>query len=112
MARLLPNFRGSKKMLLIIGTVRLPFEKLAEARPAMERMIMASRAEFGCVEYSYAEDVLIPGYIHVKEIWRDQAALDAHFNSDHIKAWRGAWPQLGITDRNLLVYEIGEARAT
>lgn len=99
-------------MLLIVGTVRLPPEKLAEARPAMERMIMGSRAEFGCVEYAYAEDVLVPGRIHVKEIWRDQASLDAHFASDHIKAWRAAWPALGITDRNLLVYEIGTPRAT
>ncbi len=99
-------------MLLIIGTVRLPPEKLAEARPAMERMIMASRGETGCVEYSYAEDVLMPGRIHVKEIWRDQASLDVHFASEHIKAWRATWPMLGITDRNLLVYEIGKARTT
>ena len=99
-------------MLLIIGTVRLPPEKLADARPVMERMIVASRAEAGCLEYSYAEDVLIAGRIHVKEIWRDKASLDAHFASHHIKAWRAAWPELGITDRNLLVYEIGEARAT
>lgn len=99
-------------MLLIIGTVRLPSKKLAEARPVMERMIITSRAEAGCLEYSYAEDVLIAGRIHVKEIWRDQASLDAHFASDHIKTWRAAWPELGITDRNLRVYEIGEARAT
>lgn len=99
-------------MLLIIGTVRLPPEKLTEARPVMERMIIASRAEAGCLEYSYAEDVLIAGRIHVKEIWRDRASLDAHFASGHIKAWRTTWPELGITDRNLLVYEIGEAQAT
>ncbi|WP_054311551.1 putative quinol monooxygenase [Mesorhizobium sp. 1M-11] len=99
-------------MLLIIGTVRLPPEKLAEARPAMERMIVASRVETGCLEYSYAEDVLIAGRIHVKEIWRDQPSLDAHFASDHIMAWRATWPELGITDRDLRVYEIGEARAT
>ncbi|HEV2506849.1 MAG TPA: putative quinol monooxygenase [Mesorhizobium sp.] len=99
-------------MLLIIGTVRLPSEKLAEARPVMERMILASRAEAGCLEYSYAEDVLVAGRIHVKEIWLDQVSLDAHFASDHIRAWRAAWPQLGIADRNLSVYEIGEARAT
>jgi quinol monooxygenase YgiN len=99
-------------MLLIIGTVRLPPEKLAEARPVMERMILASRAEAGCLEYSYAEDVLVAGRIHVKEIWLDQASLDAHFASDHIKAWRATWSEFGITDRNLLVYEIGEARAT
>ncbi len=41
----------------------------------MKRMSDASRAEDGCVEYGYAEDVLEPGLIHVKELWIDQNAL-------------------------------------
>ena len=54
-------------MLLVIGTVRLPPENVAQARRAMERMNLASRAEDGCVEYAYAVDALEPGIIHVKE---------------------------------------------
>lgn len=99
-------------MLLITGTVRLPPDALNEARPVMSRMIYASRAEDGCFEYAYAEDVLVPGLIHVKELWRDQASLDAHFASAHIAAWRAEWPRLGITDRDLKVYEVGEGRLT
>jgi quinol monooxygenase YgiN len=97
-------------MLLIVGTVRLPPDRLAQARPVMAEMVEASRAEVGCLEYCYAEDVLSPGLIHVKEMWRDQASLDAHFASDHIAAWRAAWPAIGITDRDLRVYEVGEGR--
>ena len=81
-------------MLLIVGTVRLPPENLERARPAMLAMAQASRAEVGCLEYGYAEGVLVPGLIHVKELWSDQAALDAHFASAHIQAWRAAWPAL------------------
>jgi quinol monooxygenase YgiN len=99
-------------MLLIVGTVRLLPEKLEDARPVMARTITASRAEDGCEEYSYAEDVLDAGLIHVKELWRDQAALDRHFVSDHIAAWRSKWSELGIGDRNLRVYEVGEPRRT
>ena len=77
-------------MLLIVGTVRLPPENLERARPAMLAMAQASRAEVGCLEYGYAEDVLVPGLIHVKELWSDQAALDAHFASAHIQTWRAA----------------------
>jgi len=95
-------------VLLILGTVRLPPENLPKARSAMATMISASRAEDGCIEYSYAEDVLEQGLIHVKERWRDQLALDQHFASDHIKTWRAAWPDLGICERNLRVYEVGE----
>ncbi|MBB2970505.1 putative quinol monooxygenase [Mesorhizobium sp. RMAD-H1] len=99
-------------MLLIIGTIRLPPENLRAARPVMARMVSASRAEDGCEEYSYAEDVLDPGLVHVKEMWRDQAALDRHFASEHLAEWRAEWPKLGIGERNLRVYEVGHPRAT
>jgi len=99
-------------VLLIVGTLRLPHDKLAEARPAMLRMVSASRAEAGCEEYCYAEDVLEPGLIHVKELWRDQAALDKHFQSEHLTLWRASWASLGIGDRALRVYDVGEPRRT
>ena len=99
-------------MLLIIGTIRLPASNLDAARPIMRRMIEASRAEEGCLEYNYAEDVLEPGLIHVKERWTEQAALDRHFASAHITEWRAAWPSLGINDRNLFVYDVDEPRQT
>jgi quinol monooxygenase YgiN len=98
-------------MLLIVGTVRLPPENLDAAQPAMRRMVESSRREDGCADYSYAEDVLDPGLIHVKEIWRDQATLDRHFASPHIAQWQAAWPALGIGERDLRCYEVGEARA-
>ncbi len=95
-------------MLLIVGTIRLPAGMLDEARLIMEPMVEASRAETGCVEYSYAEDVLDAGLIHVKERWMDRAALDEHFRSAHIANWRANWPSLGIGERNLCLYEVGE----
>ncbi|GLS21948.1 antibiotic biosynthesis monooxygenase [Labrys miyagiensis] len=97
-------------MLLIVGTIRLSPENLEAARPVMKRMVEASRNEEGCIEYSYAQDVLDSGLIHVKEIWRDQAMLDRHFASAHIGEWRAAWPRLGIRDRRLRSHEVGEGR--
>ncbi|MDQ1231443.1 MULTISPECIES: putative quinol monooxygenase [unclassified Sphingomonas] len=97
--------------LLIIGTVRLPPENLDAARPVMRAMVEASRAEPGCLDYGYAEDVLDPGLIHVTEMWADQAALDRHFASPHIARWRAAWPSLGLGERNLRLYGVSEARA-
>lgn len=99
-------------MLLIVGTIRLPPKNLGLARPVMAAMVQSSRAEDGCLEYWYSEDVLQPGLLHVKELWRDQAALDRHFQSEHIATWRGAWATLGISDRQLVAYEVGEPRPT
>ena len=99
-------------MLLIVGTVRLPPQNLEAARPIMKRMADTSRAEDGCLEYGYAEDIFDPGLIHVKEMWTDQIALDRHFAAPHLSEWRAAWPGLGIGDRNLRVYDVGEPRST
>jgi len=46
----------------------------------------------------------------VKELWRDQA--DKHFQSEHLTLWRASWASLGIGDRALRVYDVGEPRQT
>ncbi|MGA2907439.1 MAG: putative quinol monooxygenase [Terracidiphilus sp.] len=98
-------------MLLIVGTVRLSAESIEDARPRMAAMIQASRAEAGCLEYCYAEDVLEAGLIYIKERWTNRSALDDHFKSDHLAAWRETWQSLGIRDRKLYLYEVGEPNA-
>ena len=98
-------------MLLIVGTVRLPPDNLAVARPVMERMVQASRAEPGCLLYVYAEDLFDAGLIHVKEMWADRDALDRHFAAAHLAEWRAAWPTLGIRDRDLALFDVAQPSA-
>jgi quinol monooxygenase YgiN len=95
----------------IAGTFRVPPQNLAAFKTHMKAMLDASRAEDGCLVYSYAEDVLEPGLIRVFEAWRDQAALDAHIKAPHMAAWRAAWPGAGAGERSLKVYEVAAERA-
>lgn len=97
--------------LIIAGTVRVPPDRLNAFRPHMLAMLAASRAEDGCLAYSYAEDVAEPGLIRVFEAWRDQAAIEAHFATPHLAAWRAAWPEFGVGDRRLMAYEVASERA-
>ena len=97
-------------MLVIIGTIRLPVENLSAARSVIATMVAQSRAEAGCLAYAYAEDVLEAGLIRITEVWEDQAALNRHLASEHLAAWRAAWPALAIGERNLVLYEAGTAR--
>lgn len=97
-------------MLLIIGTIRFPPEKLVEARPAMERMIAASRAERGCLGYAYAEDILEPGLIRVSEAWQDEDCFADHAASDHLQRWRADCAALGAFDRKLWRHDGGSSR--
>lgn len=92
-------------MLLIMGTVRLAAGGLDRALAAMEKMVMGSRAEDGCLTYAYGQDVLDPTLIHVVERWRDREALKAHGVSPHMAEWRAAGAELGLYDRDLKLYE-------
>jgi quinol monooxygenase YgiN len=96
--------------IIIAGTVRVPPENLDALRPHQLRMLAASRAEDGCVTYSYGEDVADPGLIRVFEVWRDQVAIDAHFKADHMAVWRTACAEHGVFERKLFAYEIASER--
>lgn len=97
--------------VVIGGTVRVPPENIEALKPHMARQLAASRAEDGCLTYSYGFDVEDPGLIRVFEVWRDQAALDAHFKAPHMATWRVAGAELGVSDRRLTLYEIASERA-
>ncbi len=98
-------------MILIVGTVRIPSGTIDAARPAMEKMLAASRAEAGCVRYSYALDVLDEGLVHVSEAWANRDALTAHFHTPHMAEWRAAFAGMGVTDRDLRLYETDEGES-
>jgi quinol monooxygenase YgiN len=95
----------------VLGEFRLPAERMDEARDAMARVIAATRAEDGCLAYSYAEDVLEPGLIRVSERWTNRAALDAHLAAPHMAVWKAEREALGLTGRSITVHELGSSQA-
>jgi quinol monooxygenase YgiN len=95
-------------MVLVSGRFRLPLERIAEARPAMAKVIAASLAEPGCRDYSYAEDIREPGLFRVHEEWDSLEALRAHFATDHMKEWQSMRETLGFHDREVAAYEVSE----
>ncbi|MCU1374515.1 MAG: antibiotic biosynthesis monooxygenase [Actinomycetia bacterium] len=65
-------------MLLVTGTFELdPADREAFLAGRLD-MMRTSRAEDGCLEYTFAADLLEPGRVILSERWRDRAALDAH----------------------------------
>ena len=93
-------------MIIVSGRFRLPPEQLAEARPAMEKVIATSLTEPGCRAYSYAEDVREAGLFRVYEEWDSREALDAHFATAHMREWQEARTALGFHDRAVSAYDV------
>ena len=96
--------------VILAGTVRFPIEKLDAALAVMMEMMRLSRAEDGCIEYVYSQDLIEPGLVHVFEIWRDEAALHGHHTAPHFEQWKSERVALGMTDRKLFRYDITGAR--
>ena len=83
-------------MLMVIGTAKLGEGALEAGRAALETMIAASRAEEGCIDYSYAIDICDPAIMRITEKWVDDAALITHFQTPHMAAFQKALGELDI----------------
>lgn len=90
-------------MIVVEGTFRVA--SLERALMHMKAMIAASQVEAGCLDYAYAVDVEDGTLIRVVERWTTREALAAHLLTDHLRAWRAAWPEIGIGERSLRLYE-------
>ena len=94
-------------MIVVVGQFRFPPGQMAAALPAMRKVMEATRAEDGCIEYNYGEDVLDPGLIRVSEIWASRAQLDAHMQAPHMAVWQAERAALGLSGRSIAVFEAG-----
>ncbi len=79
-------------------------------RSAAAAQIAASRAEGGCIDYTYAIDVVDPQIMRVLERWQSWEALEAHFKQPHMDAWRAALADVKFLERVIRAHETGETR--
>lgn len=91
--------------VIVIGQFRVPAGRMDEARPLMRKVMEATRAEDGCIEYNFAEDVLDPGLIRISEVWESRAHLGAHAKSPHMAEWVAERSGLDLTGRAVTVFE-------
>lgn len=96
--------------VIIAGTFRVPTEKLERFKTHMEKVVVGSRAEDGCLGYSHGLDLLEPGLVRLFEVWRDEAAIEAHRQAAHVAGYRAAAAEFGVFDRKFHRYEVASDR--
>ena len=65
-------------MVIVGGEFELDPSQREQFIADRAELMRESRAEPGCIEYTFAADPLTPGRVVLFERWEDQAALDAH----------------------------------
>ncbi|MFD1612988.1 putative quinol monooxygenase [Sphingomonas tabacisoli] len=78
-------------MIIVEGQARLAAGELERLKDAMRAQVEASRAEPGCLEYSYSADVLDPDVMRIIEKWESQEALERHFKAPHMAVFNAAF---------------------
>ncbi len=76
---------------MIILAVTLPIDpaKRDEAVAIALEMTAETHKEPGVIRYTFHSPVDDPATLFVYEEWKDQAALDYHNGSDHMKVFQG-----------------------
>ena len=93
-------------MITVIGKIRLPVEQMDAAREAIVKAVEATRAEEGCIEYNFAEDLTDPGVLRISEVWDSKDRLQPHFQSAHMVAFMTVAATLDVTEREVTMYDV------
>lgn len=97
-------------MIQINGTITMGDDFDEAALPALIEMMLASRAEDGCLDYTFARDVSDPNTLVLFERWRDRAALEAHGKSAHMAEFQKVMAANPPRARDLRIYETEEGQ--
>ena len=82
-------------MLVNAVIYTFPADRADEAEKLLVELRDASRTEAGCVSFEVARGNDDPAVFMLYEVWRDQAALDTHYEEEHFQ-------RLGINGVRLL----------
>ena len=66
-------------MIIVQGEVHFSDGALDRLRPALAKLVEASRAMPGCLHYSQAIDTLDPNMLVVSQRWEDEALMAAYY---------------------------------
>lgn len=72
--------------------------------PELTRLVKATRAEEGCIEYRLHQDTANTQRFVFYENWRDRSCLDRHLVSEHFKDYVAATAEL-VESKNLSIME-------
>jgi len=85
-------------------------EELASIKLDGIKMVEATRAETGCIEYGFAVDLVNPCRMRIYETWADQAALKAHGASEHMAVFNAVVGKAKLIGASVLAYPASEPK--
>jgi quinol monooxygenase YgiN len=95
-------------MIIITARIEIDPKKLGDFRAAIETMEKASRAEPGCIDYAFAQELSNPSMLRISERWQSMEALAAHFATPHMAAFGKVLAANPPKSSDVKVYEVAK----
>jgi quinol monooxygenase YgiN len=76
-------------MIICTGYLTLDPAQRDAAEAAIAKVVAATTAEPGNLEYRYSADLADPNRINIFEAWADEAAMNEHMGTDHLAEFLG-----------------------
>lgn len=89
-------------MSLVVSVRVVPDERQRFLEAITANARSAVRDEPGCVAFEVSEDVAERNHFFLYEVYRDEAAIDAHRATPHYAAWREAASVSLVPDSQVL----------
>lgn len=99
------TYDQSMSEIVVVGSFTALEGKEADALAALEALVEPTHAEDGCILYALHQGAEDPRRLAFVERWESAELLQAHLESDHIKAVLARADDLFTDHRDIVVYE-------
>jgi len=96
-------------MIVLHAAFPIDPDRRGEALALIEDLVEQSRAEEGMIDYRAATDVSDPNVVRFFEQYDDQAAFEAHTETDHFQEFEVALPDFLAGEPEVLRFEVESA---
>jgi quinol monooxygenase YgiN len=95
-------------MLVVTGVIYVGKESREDFIKHATEMAKATREESGCHAYNFYQAIDDDSCFRIYEEWDDEAALAAHFETEHMAKYRSMVGNIDIKSMNIVKFESGE----
>lgn len=95
-------------MIVVNGILKTSQEAISALQGAVATMETASRAEEGCLDYTFSIEMSDSTVIRITEKWENLESLQAHFNTPHMAEFQAAMGAYPPESMEAKFYEVEE----
>ena len=94
-------------MIIVVARIESRAEDIDALRDVLREMEEATRAEPGCHDYAFCQEISDPDRIRIVELWESMEALASHFGTPHMAKFNAALADRPPRAMDLKIHELG-----